>query len=83
MSLREVQEFLFLCMVLNIGLLMFSSILIIVIRPFVCRMHGKMFGVSEERIAFALYGYLGAYKIAVIVFNVVPWLALFIMTSRQ
>ena len=41
--------------------------------------HGKMFGVSEENISAITYGWLGAYKIAIIVFCLTPFLALSIM----
>ncbi len=67
------------CSVINIGLLMLSSILIIAIRGPVSRIHAKMFDLDESDVRHAYFQYLGQYKIAIIVFNIVPYFALKIM----
>ena len=46
---------------------------------FIVRIHGSMFGLSPEFIKGALYGFLGVYKIVLIVFIFVPWIALLLM----
>ena len=68
------------CSVINIGLLVFSSILIIAIRGTASRLHGKMFNLDEKFVEQAYFQYLGQYKIAIIVFNIVPYFALKIMS---
>jgi hypothetical protein len=50
-----------------------------ILRGFICKMHGKMFGINEDKISVILYSYLGVYKIFVITFNIVPYIALAIM----
>ncbi|MGD9417667.1 MAG: DUF6868 family protein [Verrucomicrobiota bacterium JB025] len=40
------------------------------------RMHGRMFGMDEAGLAAAYFRYLATFKIVVIVFNLVPWVAL-------
>jgi len=80
MDLQTLQEFLFWCMVINLGLLTFSALLIFSLRPWICQMHGRLFGLPEEYISKVLYAFLGFYKIVVIVFTVVPWLAIQIIT---
>lgn len=80
MDLQTLQEFLFWCMVINLGLLTLSALLIMSLRPWICQMHGRFFNLSEDDISKVLYAFLGFYKIVVIVFNVVPWIALQIMT---
>ena len=67
------------CSVINIGLLMFSSIMLIAFRGIVLRIHGKMFNLDEKYLSQAYFQYLGQYKIAIIVFNIVPYFALKIM----
>ena len=80
MNLQTLQEFLFWCMVLNLGLLTFSFLLIISFRSWIYQIHGRFFNLPEEYISKALYAFIGFYKIVVIVFNVVPWLAIQIIT---
>ena len=36
----------------------------------------KFFGVSEETVNEVVYLYLGMYKLFLIVFNLVPWIAI-------
>ena len=64
------------CSVINIGLLIFSSILIIAIRGTASRLHSKMFNLDESFVSQAYFQYLAQYKIAIIVFNIVPYFAL-------
>lgn len=67
-------------MVFNLGWLTLSVLLIIRLRPWICQRHGRFFGLPEDSISKGLYAFLGFYKIVVIVFNVVPWLAIQIIT---
>tara|TARA_B100002003_G_scaffold78069_1_gene73067 strand:- start:284 stop:469 length:186 start_codon:yes stop_codon:yes gene_type:complete len=39
-------------------------------------MHTRMFGLSEEDLSRAYFQYVAQYKIAILVFNLVPYLAL-------
>ena len=67
------------CSVINIGLLMFSSIFVIALRGAASRIHGKMFNLDEKYLSQAYFQYLAQYKIAIIVFNAVPYFALKVM----
>ncbi|MCK5492364.1 MAG: hypothetical protein KAJ14_04555 [Candidatus Omnitrophica bacterium] len=78
-TIEVIREFLGWCSVINIVLLMFSAILISVIRKTAARLHGKMFNLDENFLSQAYFQYLGQYKIAIIVFNIVPYFALKIM----
>jgi len=60
-------------------LLVLSSVLIIAIRKTAVRIHSKMFNLDEQFLSQAYFEYLGKYKIAVIVFSVVPYFALCII----
>jgi len=79
MTIETIRTFLGWCAVINIGLFMLSSILIIAIRGTASRIHGKMFNLDKKHIAQAYFQYLGQYKIAIIVFNIVPYFALKVM----
>ena len=76
MTLDNLREFLLWCMVINVGLLIFSSLMILAMRNWVYRLHGKMFRLPEEKVASAMYKFIAFYKILIIVFNVVPYIAL-------
>ena len=80
MNISIIREFFGWCAVINMGLLLLSSVLIIAIRKTVIKMHGKMFNLEETFLCQAYFTYLGQYKIAIIVFNIVPYFALKIMS---
>ncbi len=44
--------------------------------PWIGRMHGRFFNLSEDYVNKMLYAFIDFYKILVIVLNVVPWLAI-------
>ena len=79
-TIEAMTEFFGWCSVINIGLLMLSSVFIVGIRGFVLRIHGKMFGLDEQTLSEAYFQYLAHYKIAVIVFSIVPYFALKLMS---
>lgn len=79
MTIETIRAFLGWCAVINVGLFMLSSILIIAIRGTVSRIHGKMFNLDEKYISQVYFQYLGQYKIVIIVFNIVPYFALKVM----
>jgi hypothetical protein len=76
MTLESLREFLLWCMVINVGLLIFSFLLILLARDWIYRFQGKMFRLPEEKVASTWYKSLAFYKILIIVFNVVPYIAL-------
>lgn len=67
------------CSAINIGLLMLTSLSLLVMRGTITKIHSKLFGLSEEDLARAYFQYLAQFKIAVIVFNLVPYIALRVM----
>jgi len=79
MTIETLRTFFGWCTVINIGLLMFSSIFVIVIRGAALRIHGKMFNLDEKYLSQAYFQFLAQYKIAIIVLNVVPYFALKVM----
>lgn len=76
MTIEIIREFLGWCSVINIGLLMFSSIFLFVFRGVASRVHSKMFNLDENYLSQAYFQYLAQYKIAIIVFNIVPYFAI-------
>lgn len=81
MDLISVRAFFMWCTVINGGLLILSSVILMSAQDFVFRLHRKWFPMPRETFAAMVYGFLGFYKIVVIAFNLVPYLALVIITS--
>ena len=65
--------------IINACIFMFSSLLGMVLKKTVGKMHGKLFEINEEHVSIVNYGYLGLYRIFILVFNIVPFLSLLIL----
>ncbi len=81
MNIDTLTTFFMWCTIIGGGVLIFSSILCMLLKNVIGRMHGKMFGMSPDTVKAAIYGYLGLFKILWLIFNVVPYVALLIITG--
>ena len=79
MTIETITTFLGWCSIINIGLLLFSTIMMIVVRDFAIKLHSRLFGVNPAELPIIYLQYLGNYKIAIIILNIVPYLALKVM----
>ena len=79
MTMDQLTELFRLMTMINVGVFLLSSILTILFRGFVCKMHGLIFGIDEEKVPMVLYGYLGTYRILILVFVLAPYISLLIM----
>lgn len=75
-SVQTVSAVLGWCTVLNMGMLMFASVLLIVLGRPIKRIHARMFDLPDEDLSRAYFQYLAQYKIAIFVFNLAPYVAL-------
>ena len=62
--------------VINIGLLLFSTMALLVLRGPITRIHARLFGLNEQDLSKAYFQYLAQFKIATILFTITPYLAL-------
>ena len=76
MDIDRLQAFLLWSLVVNAGIYVISLVGVLSVRPFVCKIHMKLFGVSEDTANTVMYQYLAIYKLLLIVFNLVPWIAI-------
>lgn len=81
MSETELANFLGWCTLLNLGLLVASTVALWVARKPVAKLHARLFGIDADKLPAMYFQYLANYKIAIIVFNLVPYLALRILAS--
>ncbi len=75
-SLETMTAFFGWCTVINGGILAFGGFKVIVMRNLISGIHAKMFGLSEESLSASYFQFLAQYKIAIIVFNIAPYVAL-------
>ena len=67
------------CTILNMGLLVVSSLILAFAGDFVYRIHGRWFPMPRETFNVVLYSLILIYKIIVLAFCVVPWAVLAII----
>jgi len=79
MVMATLKTFFMWCTIINAGLLIISSLLCLCARDWVYQIHSKWFSISREAFNVAIYSFIGLYKIFIIVFNLVPWIALLII----
>ena len=79
MDIQTLTSFFMWCTILNVGLLVLSWLLCVCAGDWAWRIHNKWFSISRETFNVAIYSFLGLYKVLVIVFNVIPYVALLII----
>jgi hypothetical protein len=79
MDIQTLTRFFMWCTIINGGMLILSSLFCLCAQGWVYRVHSSLFAMSRETFNVAMYGFLGFFKIVVIVFNVVPYIALLIV----
>lgn len=79
MELETLRAFFGWCTVLNGGFLILSFLILALAGNWVYRMQVRWFPISREAFTLAMYCFLGAMKILVLLFNLTPYLALTIL----
>jgi hypothetical protein len=80
MDIVTVRAFFMWCTILNGGLLALSFLICALTGVrWVYRLHSRWYPISREAFDIAMYSFMGLYKILVLVFNLVPFLALVIV----
>jgi len=79
MTMDSLTAFLGWCSIINIGVMIISTLAVTTFKQPVIRLHSKMFGLNPDDLPMAYFNYLGNYKIAIYILNFVPYIALKIM----
>ena len=79
MHIQTLTAFFMWCTILNVALLLLSSLIRLCIADWVYRIHGKWFSISRETFNVAMYSFIGLYKVLVFVFCLIPYIALLIV----
>ena len=79
MTIEALTEFLGWASIINIAFLLFSTLVVILMRETITGIHSKLFGLDKKDLVRDYFQYLGQFKIAIIVLNIAPYIALKIM----
>jgi len=79
MDIYSITAFFMWCTILNVALLLLSSLICLCAGDWAYRIHSKWFSISRETFNVAFYSFLGLYKIFIFVFNLIPYIALLII----
>jgi len=75
-TIETLTELLGWASVINVCILIVASISVMLMRNAMISLHGKMFGLDSVDLSRAYFQYIAQYKIAIFVFNLVPYIAL-------
>lgn len=64
---------------INLGLLILSTLALMTMRDWICKLHAKLFGTDEKSLPLLYMQYISGFKLLVIFFNLVPYIALKLM----
>lgn len=76
MELQTLTDFFMWCMIINLGIFLFWMIFLLATPDLVYRLQSSFFPLSRESYDRIIYGFLGAFKLMLLFFNVVPYVAL-------
>lgn len=79
MEIETVRAFFMWCTIVNVAVMIFTFLICVFAGDLIYRKHSKWFPMPRETFNVVLYSYLGVYKIGVLIFNLVPYVALLIM----
>ena len=79
MDVNQITTFLGWCTALNILFLAITAIFLFIFNGLVIKLHSKLTGVSIEKLPSLYFSYMANYKIAILLFNLVPYIALRVM----
>ena len=82
MDIQRLTTFFLWCTIINGALLVFSATMFILVPDLAYGVHSEMFPMSRETFNVVIYSFLGLFKIFFLVFNLVPYLALRIITRE-
>ena len=79
MDIQTFTSFFMWCTVINAGVLFFLILIFMLAPDLAYRLQSRWMPVSRETFNVVYYSFIGFFKVIVLVFNVVPWIALSII----
>jgi hypothetical protein len=82
MSIELTRHFLLWCTVINYGVLLVWFLVFVFARNSIQRIHGRWFGLATGQFDSLHYAGMAIYKIGILLFNLVPFVALCMVSDR-
>jgi len=79
MDINQITTFLGWCTAINMGILVLAAMFLFIFKGFAVKIHSKMTGVSATKLPALYFSYMANYKIGILIFNLVPYIALTLM----
>ncbi|MGB7451142.1 MAG: DUF6868 family protein [Lysobacterales bacterium] len=79
MDIQTLTSFFMWCTIINTGMLIFLALIYLLVPNLAYRLQSKFIPISRETFDVVFYSFIGFFKVIVLVFNVVPWIALLII----
>ena len=79
MDIQALTSFFMWCSIINIGILFFLALIYMLAPNLAFSLQSKFIPISRETFDIVFYSFIGLFKVIVLVFNVVPWIALLII----
>ena len=76
MAIELVQEILGWCSLINVALLLIWFLFIVFAHDWMFRIHTRLFKLSSEKFDAIHYAGIGLFEMTIVIFNLVPYLAL-------
>lgn len=83
MDIPTLRAFFMWCTILDVAFLIFAFLIISFASDTIYEIRSSFFPISRETFDTANYGWLGLLKIFIVVFNLVPWIALKIIDKAM
>ena len=79
MDIQTLTSFFMWCTIINFGFLLFLALVFMLAPNLTYKIQSRFIPISRESFDLVFYSFIGLFKIVVLVFNVVPWIALLII----
>lgn len=79
MDIQTLTSFFMWCTIINTGMLIFLALIYLLVPNLAYRLQSKFIPISRQTFDVVFYSFIGFFKVIVLVFNVVPWIALLII----
>jgi hypothetical protein len=80
MTIEVLNSFLLWCTIINYGILIVWFLVLVFARDSICLLHSRWCRLSSKQFDVLHYGGMSIYKVGIILFNLVPLIALWIAT---
>lgn len=80
MDITALKMFFMWCTIINVGILLVSLFMCIFLKDFLYQLNNKCFSISSDAFNAICCLFVSFYKMLIIIFNIVPLIALMIIT---